>query len=133
MQENGFHLPLMALKCVELSYDTIEDYKSYVVREDLDDVLRVLGPNQTILSSPILFSDKDKDKGRFVFFEKDMFGFSETLNIKYGGEKECLEFLDRNIEKIYRISYSTTINPFFGGKIRAGNVLGWLENRLSSI
>jgi hypothetical protein len=84
-------------------------------------MLDCLGPNQKIALDVGLFSDREESRC-FIEFRFDWFGEKRTLDVRYGGDEKFFDFIDKNISKIYKISYSTTINPFFGKKVRLMNV-----------
>lgn len=126
MEENGFSSPRISSYCIYY----LEDSNGHFVENKggLEESIEFYGPNLKIDSSATIFFKNDKEQYQ-IKFKTEMFGDRDTLRIIYEGDERCFAFIDKNFQKIYRISYSTTLNPFFTKKLRLSNIFGPLLAR----
>ncbi len=110
MKESGFQEPFVRTRiCIFYSFKGYDHFHEDGGR--LEKAIKVNGPNERIWSSMHL---SPKDQSYFIDFRSDMFGEREMLEIVCGGNDETLTFMKKNVEKIYRLSFSMAI--FYRGK-----------------
>jgi len=123
MEENGFSSPQVSSYYI----CCLEDSQGYFKENPggLDESIEFYGPNSKIDASAEIYSENDNEHYR-IKFKTEMFGDKDTLRIIYEGDERCFAFIDKNFKKIYRLSHSTTLNPFYTKKLRFSNIVGSL-------